>query len=94
MGGRGLQRRSSGSRSAATGHPRRESAYARSLGEVRSALASRLRKRLPEIQAAVASRVYSISDPNEVSDPAYLLGLNGALAAAVEYRLAMLEAKG
>jgi DNA-binding PucR family transcriptional regulator len=92
MGGRGLQRRSSGSRSATTGRPRRESAYAPSLGEVRSALASRLRERLPEIQAAVASRVYSISDPHQVSDPAYLLRLNGALAAAVEYRLATLEA--
>ena len=92
MGGRGLQRRSSGSRSATTGRTGRESAYARSLGEVRSVLAFRLRERLPEIQATVASRVYSISDPHEVSDPAYLLGLNGALAAAVEYRLAVLEA--
>lgn len=82
MGGRGLQPGSSDSRSGTTG----------SLGEVRSVLASRLGERLPEIQAAVASRVYSISDPHEVSDPAYLLGLNGALAAAVEHRLAVLEA--
>jgi hypothetical protein len=64
----------------------------RSLGETRSALASLLRERLPEIEAAVASRVYSISDPHQVSDPAYVLGLKRALAAAVEHRLATLEA--
>ncbi len=43
------------------------------------------------MQAAFVSRVYSISDPREVADPAYLLGLNGALSAAIEYRLAVLE---
>jgi hypothetical protein len=62
-----------------------------SMREARAALGARLRERLPEIQAAVATRVYSISDPHEVSDPAYLQGLNGALAAAVEHRLAVLE---
>lgn len=55
-------------------------------------LASRLRERLPEIQAAVASRAYSISDPHEVNDPSYLLRLKSAIAAAVEHRLAVLEA--
>lgn len=35
--------------------------------------------------------MYSISDPHEVADPGYLQGLNAALAAAVEYRLAVLE---
>jgi hypothetical protein len=60
--------------------------------EVRAALAARLRERLPEIQKAVATRVYSISDPREVSDPAYVEALNTALAAAVEHRLAVLEA--
>jgi hypothetical protein len=42
--------------------------------EARAALPARLRERLPEIQAAVATRVYPISDPHEVSDPAYLWG--------------------
>jgi hypothetical protein len=51
-----------------------------------------LRERLPEIQAAIATRVYAISDPHDVADPAYLQGLNAALAAAVDYRLAVLEA--
>jgi hypothetical protein len=63
-----------------------------SLNESCSALASRLRERLPEIQAAIATRVYAISDPREVADPAYLQGLDGALAAAIDHRLAVLEA--
>jgi len=59
--------------------------------EPRSVLAGRLRDRLPELRSAVATRVYAISDPHEVADPAYLEGLNAALAAAVDYRLAVLE---
>jgi hypothetical protein len=59
--------------------------------EARSALGARLRERLPEIQEAVATRVYSISDPREVADPGYLQGLKGALAAAVEHRVEVLE---
>lgn len=62
-----------------------------SLDEACSALASRLRERLPEIQAAIATRVYAISDPQDVADPAYLQGLNAALAAAIDYRIAVLE---
>ncbi len=54
-------------------------------------LAARLRERLPELEAAIATRVYAISDPSEVADPAYLEGLNAALAAAVEQRLTVLE---
>jgi hypothetical protein len=76
---------------AAAGQPRRASASTRSLDEACAALAARLRERLPEIQAAIATRVYAISDPREVADPAYLQGLNAALAAAVELRLAVLE---
>jgi DNA-binding PucR family transcriptional regulator len=57
----------------------------------RSVLAGRLRERLPELRAAVGTRVYAISDPHEVPDPAYLERLNAALAAAVDYRLAVLE---
>jgi hypothetical protein len=59
--------------------------------EARTAVAARLRERLPEIQGAVATRVYAISDPHQVADPAYVEGLKAALAAAVEYRLAVLE---
>lgn len=58
---------------------------------VQAALAARLRERLPELQAAIATRIYAISDPREVSDPGYLQGLNDAMAAAIEYRLEVLE---
>ena len=54
-------------------------------------LAARLRERLPELEAAVATRVYAISDPHDVADPKYLQGLNAALSAAIEYRLTVLE---
>jgi hypothetical protein len=54
-------------------------------------MAVRLRERLPELQTAVATRVYSISDPRDVADPGYLHGLNEAVAAALEYRLQVLE---
>jgi hypothetical protein len=59
---------------------------------VRAGLADRLRGRLPELERAVATRVYAISDPREVTDPGYLQGLNEAMAAAIEYRLEVLEA--
>lgn len=59
--------------------------------KVRTALAARLRERLPELRGAVATRIYAISDPREVADPAYLHGLNEAVAAAIEYRLGVLE---
>ncbi|HET9198183.1 MAG TPA: helix-turn-helix domain-containing protein [Solirubrobacterales bacterium] len=77
MGKAKVQRRGNGSRSGA---------------DARTMLAARLRERLPEIQTAVATRVYAIADPHEVADPAYVEGLKAALAAAVEYRLAVLEA--
>jgi hypothetical protein len=63
----------------------------RSGGDARALVAARLRERLPEIQTAVGTRVYAIADPHEVADPAYVEGLKAALAAAVEYRLAVLE---
>jgi PucR C-terminal helix-turn-helix domain/GGDEF-like domain len=77
MGKARVQRRGSGSRSGE---------------DARTVLGARLRERLPEIQDAVATRVYSIADPHEVADPAYVEGLKAALVAAVEYRLAVLEA--
>ncbi len=40
---------------------------------------------------AIATRVYAISDPHDVADPGYLQGLNAALAAAIDYRLAVVE---
>ncbi len=76
MGKARVQRRGGGSRSGE---------------DARTLVAARMRERLPEIQAAVGTRVYAISDPHEVADPAYVEGLKAALAAAVEHRLAVLE---
>jgi PucR C-terminal helix-turn-helix domain/GGDEF-like domain len=86
-----LQRRGDGSRSAAAGRSRR-AGRALSVEEARAALAAQLRERLPELKAAIATRVYAISDPRDVADPSYLQGLTAAVAAAIEYRLAVLEA--
>jgi hypothetical protein len=54
-------------------------------------LARRLRERLPELRAAISTRVYAISDPRDVADPAYLQRLNDAIAVAIDHRLAVLE---
>jgi hypothetical protein len=54
-------------------------------------LAARLRERLPELEATIATRAYAISDPRQVPDPAYLQGFAAALPAALEYALAALE---
>jgi hypothetical protein len=57
----------------------------------RSQLCARLRSRRPEIEAAVATRVYALGDPAEVADPDYLSGLRASLTEAIEYGLAALE---
>jgi hypothetical protein len=89
---RGLHPLANGSRFASVaGRPRRASASVRSLDEACSALASRLRGRLPELEASIATRIYAISDPHEVADPTYLHSLNGALAVALDYALAVIE---
>jgi hypothetical protein len=56
--------------------------------EVHTDLLSRLLARLPEIEQAALTRVYSVSDPAEASDPEYAEGLPAAVAAGFEYGLA------
>ncbi|HEU4393518.1 MAG TPA: helix-turn-helix domain-containing protein [Solirubrobacterales bacterium] len=90
MSNRGMRPIAGGSRLAA-GRTRRASASTRSLDEAYSTLASRLRERLPELEAAIATRAYAISDPSEATDPAYVHGLRAALTAALEYGLAAIE---
>lgn len=81
-----------GSRFAAVaGRPRRASASTRSLDEACSTLASSLRGRLPELEATITTRVHAISDPGEVADPTYLHSLRGAITAALDYGLAVIE---
>jgi AcrR family transcriptional regulator len=67
------------------------SASTPSLDELCSLVVARLRARLPELEAAVATRVYAISDPREVADPTYLHSLNGALTTALDYALTAVE---
>ena len=56
-----------------------------------AALTARLRERIPELEAAIATRIYAVSDPRAVSDSSYLHSVQQATAAAVEYRIAVLE---
>jgi hypothetical protein len=62
-----------------------------SLDQAGAAIISRLRGRLPELEAAVATRVHAIADPREVADPSYLHSLNAALTTALDYALVVIE---
>jgi hypothetical protein len=63
----------------------------RTIERARGELFKRLCARRPEIEEAIAARVYAISDPREVADATYLQGLRAALAAAIDYALAAVE---
>ena len=76
---------------AVTGGARGTSASTPPLEEAASLLATRLRGRLPELEAAVTTRVHAIADPREVSDPSYLHSLNSALTTALDYALLAIE---
>jgi PucR-like helix-turn-helix protein/diguanylate cyclase with GGDEF domain len=54
-------------------------------------LAVRLRGRRPEIEAAALTRVNAIADSSSAADPAYVQGLRGAVAAALDYGIAAVE---
>jgi hypothetical protein len=86
---RGLHPLPDGSRFS-TGRPRGLSSTP-SLEQAAAAITARLRKRLSELEAAVATRVHAIADPREVSDPSYLHSLNGALTTALDYALVAIE---
>ena len=62
-------------------------------GRVRGELAGRLTARRGEIEATLLTRIYSISDPVEVGDPEYVEGLRAAVSSALDYGLAIIEAK-
>jgi PucR C-terminal helix-turn-helix domain len=63
----------------------------RAPARARAELVARLRSRRSEIEAAVLTRVHSISDPATVSDPTYAEGLRRAVSAAIEHGLTGLE---
>ncbi|HEX7245612.1 MAG TPA: helix-turn-helix domain-containing protein [Solirubrobacterales bacterium] len=54
-------------------------------------LSKRLERRRGEIEEATLTRVYSVADPTEDSDPAYLDGLRTAVSAALGYGIEALR---
>ena len=54
-------------------------------------LRARLEASLGEIEEAALARVYAISDPGQVSDPAYAEGLRATVSAALDYALEAIE---
>jgi hypothetical protein len=89
---RGQHHLSGGPRFAAAERRRRASTSQRPFDEAGSALASRLRERQPELEAAIANRARAIADPAKVADPTYPERLGEALSAALEYVLTVIEA--
>lgn len=57
----------------------------------RTDVVDRLRQRRGEIEETLIARTHGISDPVEVEDPTYAVGLRAAVAAALDYGLASLE---
>jgi len=60
-------------------------------GRLDPELLSRLAARRPEIEAAILARMRSVEDPREVGDAEYVQGLRGAVRAALEHAIAVLE---
>lgn len=59
--------------------------------EIRAELGARLRARLPEIEQAIIKRVQQLAEPSGGEDPAYIAGLQRAVAAGVAYGLEGIE---
>lgn len=72
------------------GPSRRLSGGGSDLARARSALRAGLESRRAEIEHSLLTRVYAISDPGE-ADPAYLEGLRGSVAVALDYALEAIE---
>jgi hypothetical protein len=60
-------------------------------GRHRTELSERLAERRPEMEQAMLARVYAVSDPGEVDDPDYAVGLREAVAAGLDYAIAGIE---
>jgi hypothetical protein len=59
--------------------------------QLRAGLAARLQARRDEIEQTILTRVYSVSDPTDPGDPAYVTGLRAAVSSALGYGLAGIE---
>jgi PucR C-terminal helix-turn-helix domain/GGDEF-like domain len=90
---RGSHSLAGGARSATpSGRSRRAATSVRSFDEVCATLASRLRARLPELEAGLAGLIDAISDPRDTADPAYLDSLqNGVRTVILEYVIDVIE---
>lgn len=62
-----------------------------SFEQARTLLVTRLHARRAEIEQAVITRAFAVSQPTEANDPEYLDGLRTAISAAVGYALAIIE---
>jgi hypothetical protein len=70
-----------------SGSPRRRLAANR----LRAGFVERLRDRRPEIEQAILTRVYAVSDSSGVGDYEYVEGLRAAVSAGVSYFLLTIE---
>jgi hypothetical protein len=66
-------------------------ARASRLATARASLSERLDARRSEIEQAILTRVYGVSDTSGINDPAYTEGLRTAVSVAVAYALAAIE---
>jgi hypothetical protein len=62
-----------------------------SLSEARLALCARLRARRDEIEEAILTRTFAVSEPTGRESAEYVLGLRAAVTAAVDYGLTAIE---
>lgn len=71
-------------------YPRLMSEVVTEIAEVET-VASRLRRRLPELTASLVDRAYGIADPRHTADEIYLDRLPAALAALLDYGVTVIE---
>jgi len=65
--------------------------HQRSAKQTGTALAARLRERMPELEAGLAALVDEVSRPREVGDPTYLQSLQSLRTALLEYAISVIE---
>jgi PucR C-terminal helix-turn-helix domain/GGDEF-like domain len=59
--------------------------------KARAEIGPRLQARRAEIEQAVLTRAYAVSDPSRIGDPEYAAGLRAAVSAAIDYGLIGIE---
>lgn len=59
--------------------------------QARAALTARLQARRPQIEEAVLTRVFAISDATDTANPEYAEGLRAAVSAALDFGITVIE---